>query len=106
MSAQDYIVIFTTYPDEKCAKMIVHGLVEKKLAACGNMFKISSIYRWKSQIEEADEFGVFIKTQKHLYDKVETYIKENHPYDVPEIITWPITRGLSSYLDWIGEETT
>ncbi|UCC11741.1 MAG: divalent-cation tolerance protein CutA [candidate division WOR-3 bacterium] len=106
MSTQEYIVIYTTYPDEKCAKMIVQGLVEQKLAACGNLFKISSIYQWKSKIEQADEFGVFIKTRKHLYDKVETYIKEHHPYEVPEIISWPIERGLPSYLDWIGKETT
>ena len=105
MSHQEYIVIYTTFPDVKCAKMIVQGLVEQKLAACGNMFKTSSIYRWKSNIEQAGEFGVFIKTQKHLYDKVETYIRENHPYEVPEIISWSIERGLPEYLDWIGEET-
>lgn len=105
MSVQENIIIYTTYPDEKCAKIIVQGLVEQKLAACGNIFKISSIYRWKSKIEQADEFGVFIKTQKHLYEKVETYIKENHPYDVPEIISWTIERGQPAYLDWIKEET-
>ena len=69
------------------------------------MVKLSSIYRWRSKIEEAEEYGVFFKTQKHLYDKVEAYIKENHPYEVPEIIAWPIQRGLPVYLDWIKEET-
>lgn len=106
MLSSDYIVIYSTFPDEKTAKKIVHGLIEHKLAACGNMVKLSSIYRWRSKIEEADECGVFIKTQKHLYEKVEAYIKENHPYEVPEIIAWPIQRGLPVYLDWIKEETT
>jgi periplasmic divalent cation tolerance protein len=105
MPASENIIIYATFPDEKCAKTIVRGLVDQKLAACGNMFKISSIYRWKAQIEEAAEFGVFIKTQKHLYKKVEVYIKNNHPYEVPEIISWSIQQGLPAYLEWIREET-
>ena len=100
-----YVVIYTTFPDEKTAQSIVHRLLEQKLAACGNIFKISSIYRWKSKIEQTDEFGVFIKTQEHLYDKVETCIKKHHSYEVPEIISWPIQRGLPAYLRWIGKET-
>ena len=83
----------------------MHGLVEQKLAACGNMFRISSVYRWQGKIEQADEYAVFIKTQKKLYDRVEAYIKKHHPYEVPEIIAWPIERGLPAYLEWIEENT-
>jgi periplasmic divalent cation tolerance protein len=106
MPALETIVIYAAFPDEKSARTIVRGLVDQKLAACGNMFRISSIYRWKAKVEEADEFGVFIKTQKHLYKKAEAYIKNNHPYEVPEIIAWSIEWGLPAYLDWIREETT
>ena len=28
-----------------------------------------------------------------------------HPYEVPEIIAWPIERGLNAYLDWVRRET-
>jgi periplasmic divalent cation tolerance protein len=33
-------------------------------------------------------------------------VRENHPYDVPEIIALPILMGSREYLDWIDEETS
>jgi periplasmic divalent cation tolerance protein len=100
-----YIVIYTTFPDFTIAKKIISGLVRHKYAACGNLFKLHSIYRWKNKIEREPEYGVFIKTRKNLYTKVETYIQKHHPYHVPEIVSWKIERGLAQYLQWIDETT-
>jgi periplasmic divalent cation tolerance protein len=100
-----FIVIYATFPDQKTAKTIITGLVRKKLAACGNIFRLHSIYRWKGKIEHDPEYGAFIKTKKPLYLKAETYIKKKHPYDVPEIVSWTIEKGSRQYLAWIGKET-
>ncbi|MGB3340514.1 MAG: divalent-cation tolerance protein CutA [bacterium] len=101
----DFIVIYTTFPDQKTAKTIITGLVRMKLAACGNIFRQHSIYRWKGKIEHDPEYGAFIKTKKPLYLEVETYIKKKHPYDVPEIVSWTIEKGSWQYLEWIDETT-
>ncbi len=101
-----YIVVYSTFPDMKTTKKIINGLITHKLAACGNIFKLHSIYAWKGKIEQNPEYGAFIKTKKKNYKKVETYIKKHHPYDVPEIICWSIEKGLSSYLKWIAGETS
>ncbi|NHV98341.1 MAG: divalent-cation tolerance protein CutA [Thaumarchaeota archaeon] len=29
-------------------------------------------------------------------------MKDNHPYDIPEIIVVPITMGNPDYLDWLN----
>jgi len=100
-----YIIIYTTFPNLATAKRIVSGLVHFKYVACGNVFKLYSIYRWKGKIEKEPEYGVLIKTRKSFYKKVETYIQKNHPYDVPEIISWTIERGSSQYLQWIEDST-
>ena len=100
-----YLLICTTFPNLRSAKKLVGGLVKAKIAACGNIFKISSIYRWQGKIEQSTEYGVFIKTKRTKYRAVERYIKENHPYQVPEIIGWDIEKGLDAYLDWIDTET-
>ena len=100
-----YIVIYATFPDSKTAKKIIRGLVKQKLAACGNIFKLYSIYTWKGKIEHSPEYGAFIKTKKDNYKKVETYIKKHHPYEVPEIVCWGIEKGLPEYLDWVSEVT-
>lgn len=101
----DFIVIYTTFPDQMTAEKIIDGLVRNRLAACGNIFQTVSIYTWKDKIEKASEYGAIIKTSRHNYKKVENYIIKNHPYEVPEIISWPIEKGLKLYLDWIAKES-
>jgi len=102
---QKYLVIYTTLPNLHSAKKLVGGMVKAKIAACGNIFRLSSIYRWEGKIEKSPEYGVFIKTRRTKYQAIERYIKENHPYQVPEIIAWEIEKGLDSYLKWIDAET-
>ncbi|UCG29386.1 MAG: divalent-cation tolerance protein CutA [candidate division WOR-3 bacterium] len=100
-----YIVVYTTFPNERTAKKIVDALVRSKHAACGSIFKLYSIYRWKGKLERTPEYGAFIKTRASRYHSVEKYIKDNHPYDVPEIISWDITLGQCEYLNWVYEVT-
>ena len=100
-----HLVIYTTFPDSKTAQRIIRGLVKQRLAACGNIFKLNSIYAWKGKIKRSPEYGALIKTRKRNYKKVETYIQKHHPYEVPEIISWSIEKGSPSYLKWIAEET-
>ena len=102
---QKYIVVYATFPKMRVAKKIVNGLIGNKLVACGNLFKLSSIYIWRGKIEQCPEYGALIKTTKKNYKKVERFIKKNHPYEVPEIISWTIERGLEEYLSWINKET-
>lgn len=100
-----YITIYTTLPDEKSVKELLKKLLEERLVACGNFFKINSLYWWQSKIEEQNEYGVILKTKEKLYPLVEKKIKELHPYEVPAIISHRIEMGLKEYLDWIGKET-
>jgi periplasmic divalent cation tolerance protein len=102
---EKYIVVYTTFPDIATARKIVEALVRARDAACGNIFKLFSIYRWDDKIERNSEYGALIKTRASKYRQVEKYLKDNHPYDVPEIISWHIVRGQRQYLDWIHEVT-
>lgn len=103
-SKKTFIVVYTTFPNAKIAERIINGLLQERIAVCGNIFRLSSMYLWKGKIEQSPEYGAFIKTVKSNYQKVEKYIKENHPYEVPEIISWTIERGHKAYLDWIDDE--
>jgi len=49
--------------------------------------------------EKAEEWLCVIKSEKSLYNELEKTIKDNHPYDIPEIIAVPITMGYPDYLD-------
>lgn len=102
---KDFIIIYTTTPTKKEAKKIAQILVKEKLAACCNIFKIESIFRWKGKIEKIGEFGIFIKTKKNLYKKVEKRIKEIHSYSICCVISFPINFGSEKFLKWIEEST-
>lgn len=88
----------------EAAKSIARTLVESKLAACVNIVpQITSIYSWKGEIVEDNEFLLIIKSKLEAYGKLESEIKELHSYEVPEIIAFDINKGLPEYLRWIEE---
>ena len=101
----EYSIIIATTADKESAKKIARLLVEKHLAACGQMFPIESLYFWKDKICEESETMLFIKSRTELFDEIKAVIKENHAYEVPEIVQIPITDGLPEYLKWITDCT-
>ncbi|MDD5502538.1 MAG: divalent-cation tolerance protein CutA [Candidatus Thermoplasmatota archaeon] len=103
--AQEFCMIYATAPDEKTAEVIASAIVEKRLAACANIFPIQSIFRWKGKTEKSTEVAIILKTCKSIAQKCEAEIKKLHPYEVPCIVQIPIEDGISEFLDWIAEET-
>lgn len=102
-NTSQYSLIITTAADKDSAKTIARLLVEEQLAACVQMFPIESVYTWKGEICNDDEIVLFIKSKSSLFDKIAAVIKENHKYEVPEIIQIPVTDGLPEYLKWIDD---
>lgn len=96
-------MIITTTPDNKTAEAIAETLLNKSLAACIQVTNIESYYKWKGENHLDQEKLLLIKTITANYEKIEAEIKANHPYEVPEIIQVPITKGSEEYLGWVGE---
>ena len=100
-----YCMVLSTTGSQEEALKIANVILENHAASCVQIKPIESLYHWKGKIERANEIHLLIKTRDDLYLKVESLIKENHSYEVPEIVKIPITAGLPEYLDWIREET-
>lgn len=97
-------VAFVTTPDDKLAKKLAQGLVEKKLAACVNIIPhIQSIYMWEGKVNEDNEYLMMIKTRTSRMDEVIKFVRENHSYSVAEVIALPIEKGNAPYLSWIAQ---
>jgi periplasmic divalent cation tolerance protein len=101
-----HCVIFITAGSKEEADKICRRLVEEKLAFCVSTIpKIQSTYYWEDKIHVDEEFLLIVKTRKDRYAALETWVKANHSYDVPEIIALPIEQGLPAYLsgidDWV-----
>jgi periplasmic divalent cation tolerance protein len=106
ISMAEIITITTTADNRETLEQIGRVLVEERLAACAQiMGPIKSIYHWKGDIEEAEEWLCIIKTRSSLYKEVEKAIKDAHPYELPEIVAFKADNGLPGYLSWVHDET-
>jgi periplasmic divalent cation tolerance protein len=96
------VLVLTTLPDAESATRLARQLVELQLAACVNVLApCNSIYRWKGEVESAEEYPLLIKTPRTAYPALERAIKASHPYELPEIIAVAIDKGSAEYLQWI-----
>jgi periplasmic divalent cation tolerance protein len=100
------IAVLTNLPDSESAFNLARELVHLRLAACVNVLApATSFYRWEGREEQADEIPVLIKTVDTCYVELEAAIRKMHPYSLPEIVSWPIERGLAEYLRWVEHES-
>jgi len=96
-------IVQTTTNSYKEVKKIARILIEKKLAACIQVSKIESFYKWDGAICEDKEYLLTIKTKKENFKKIKRKIKENHSYDLPEIIGTKIVSLSKEYKNFIDE---
>ncbi len=102
----DFIQVTTTASSKDEAEKIARALLEKRLAACVQVVgPIESHYWWNGNIEQAGEWLCIIKTLRDKFSAVESAIRANHSYEVPEIVACPIEGGSEPYLRWLRNET-
>ena len=103
----DTLLVFTNLPDTARAQALATALVEARLAACVSILApCRSVYRWQGKIEDATEVPLLIKTTAARYPALEAAIRQQHPYELPEILAVPIEHGLPDYLAWLVLETS
>ncbi len=100
------LLVLTNLPDAASARILADHLVTARLAACVNILApCRSVYRWQGAIEDAEEVPLLIKTTTDRYAELEAAIRAGHPYELPEIVAVPLSRGLPAYLAWVATET-
>src|SRR3984893_17111911 len=98
------LLALSTFPDRETAQRISNQLVAEKFAACANILPgVESIYRWKEKIETGNETLAFFKLSDDRDPAFQEKLRSLHPYEVPEIIFFPISSGLPEYLRWVSE---
>ena len=99
------VVIVSTFPSKQSVTNIANKLVKKKLAACVNITKISSVYTWKGKVENQNEYLALFKTTKKSQSTLKKELKKLHPYDVPEIAEINVESINKSYMKWLVDST-
>lgn len=101
------IIILSTTGSEDEASKIAEHLVSNRLAACVNIIpSITSVYRWKGEMNSDREILMIIKTDASRFEEIKTAVRNMHSYETPELIAISIQQGLQQYLDWITESVS
>lgn len=104
MKPTAYLVI-TTVPDEERAQHLALMAVERGFAACAQVQSpCQSFYWWDDKVQQDQEFPVHLKTNADKLAVLEEFIKNHHPYDVPQIIAIAIDHLENQYGNWLKEE--
>ena len=98
----EHRITYVTAPAE-VAEMIANTLVEEDLAVCINIVEqVRAIYKWENKVEMSYEALLIIKGLTAKTNDMVEKIREIHPYEVPEVISFDITAGNPDYLDWLS----
>ncbi|MGE4421366.1 MAG: divalent-cation tolerance protein CutA [Pseudodesulfovibrio sp.] len=98
--------VYITCASLEEAGAIGEMLVERRLAACANILPgMRSIYWWRGRMERAEETVLIAKTRDDLVDALTEAVKAAHGYEVPCVVSLPITGGNPDFLAWIRSET-
>lgn len=100
--ASDLCLVLTTTGSRDEAERLAHALVEQRLAACVNIIPgLTSVYRWKGQVESADEVLLLMKTTASNLQRLEDSLRSLHSYEVPEFLVLQPDSASEAYLQWL-----
>lgn len=106
MNNDEFVFLYSTFPDRPTAEKVGRALVESKLAACVNILApMTSIYEWEGKLDTTEETAVFIKTRRALVEQAIAAARPLHPYTVPCFLVLPIAAGNEDYLAWARTQT-
>ncbi len=95
--------IKTTFKNKDEALALAKLLHEKKLIASAQIKEMYSMYSWKNEVQTHKEFELSCLTKSHFFKQIEAVIKENHSYELPEIISISIENTSNEFAHWIDE---
>lgn len=113
------LIIHTTTPTKKEAKLLINLLLESNLIACGQYFKITSRYVWQDSTSKQDlknkqdysgdkvyckqkEYLLILKTIPEHYCAIESLLLSKHSYEVPEIVAFE-AKAQAGYDLWLQD---
>ena len=98
-------IVLTTVASEDDAETLTGVLLDQRLAACTQQVTVASRFRWDGGVQTENEVLVLVKTATDRVNDTIAAIRDNHKYELPEIISIPVDGGLQAYVDWVVSET-
>lgn len=104
--AESHCAVVTTTDSAEAAEELAKGIVAARVGACVQIVgPIRSFYQWEGEVQDDQEWQLWVKTAADRLDALTEHIKKHHSYDVPEIVALPVLGGNGDYLQWVTDET-
>ena len=101
------ILVLCTCPSEGVANLLASQLVDQRLAACVNVIPaIQSIYCGQQKVEQSEECQLLIKSRRELFEPLRLFLREHHPYEVPELLVVEVAEAGEAYLHWLNQSVS
>jgi len=92
---------WTTFSDDAGARHFAREIVESRLAACAQVSSpVESSYVWEGKFCAEREWRVTVKFLGRNATAVATFIRNRHPYAVPQWVAVRADYWLPEYLEW------
>lgn len=92
---------WTTIATLEEAEKLASEAVNERLAACAQIDgPIRSYYLWQENLERDEEYRITFKFLAKNAGRFEIWLKENHPYELPQWITVEAEHVMAEYLQW------
>jgi periplasmic divalent cation tolerance protein len=96
----EIILFYIPTASEEEAASLGHQAIDNHLAACANVFPVQSAFPWDGTMQSEEEFVLLLKTLPHLRDNLRSFIKANHSYTTPAVISWSADVN-EDYMAWM-----
>jgi periplasmic divalent cation tolerance protein len=101
-----FLLVYSTVPDRETGRRIARALVEERHAACVSILPgVESHYRWRENLEQAEEWQLLIKTTAPSWEKMRQRLVELHPYECPEVVAVQMVEIHPPYREWLEKNT-
>ena len=92
---------WTTFENEETAKHCATELVASGLAFCVQLEgEVKAYYKWEDKQESSREFPVRIKHLDANGPNIKEWLRQNHPYEIPQWISIKACDYLEEYFNW------
>lgn len=105
-TALKLIAVYTSVSQRDDARRMARTIVERQLAACAQITEMESFYRWQGAVQNETEWRILFKTAASHYARIESAIRELHPYELPAIHAVPVEQAYEPYERWVIEASS
>ena len=102
-SIEGMIFVYSTVKDQAEAEMLAALLVERRLAACVNMWPIRSTYMSRNGVEKVNEYAILAQSTESKFQQIEDLIHMHHSERVPCVAGFEVRRINHEFKEWLVE---